>query len=182
MFLENKYTKYYLNIIENAKSHNRSKSNDYYELHHIIPKSLGGSNKKDNLILLTAKEHFICHLLLPKMFEKHSVGYNKMLHAIILFKGSNEHQIRYFNSKLYENVKKDYSIIRSKARKNVSLSEEQKQKISNSLKGHSVSQETRQLISEKAKTRVRKPFSDEFKKRQSEIMKSKHRWLNKPSI
>jgi hypothetical protein len=39
----------------------------YIEKHHIIPKSLGGSNDVSNLVCLTAKEHFICHLLLPKM-------------------------------------------------------------------------------------------------------------------
>ena len=32
----------------------------YYEKHHIQPKSLGGSNKKENLVRLTAREHFIC--------------------------------------------------------------------------------------------------------------------------
>jgi hypothetical protein len=30
---------------------------------------LGGSAKKTNLVLLTAKEHFICHLLLTKMVD-----------------------------------------------------------------------------------------------------------------
>jgi hypothetical protein len=102
-----------------------------------------------------------------------------MLHAIMLFKGTNIYQIRYINSRLYESLKKDYAIIRSKARKNKIMSEEQKQKISYSLKGHSVSEETKNKISEKAKIRTRKPFSEEYKQRQSEIMKTKHRWRNK---
>lgn len=34
----------------------------YYEKHHIIPKSLGGTNKKDNLVKLTPKEHFLAHM------------------------------------------------------------------------------------------------------------------------
>ena len=38
----------------------------YYEKHHIIPKSLGGSNCKDNLVHLTPREHYIAHLLLWK--------------------------------------------------------------------------------------------------------------------
>lgn len=38
----------------------------YYEKHHIIPKSMGGSNCKSNLVHLTAREHYIAHLLLYK--------------------------------------------------------------------------------------------------------------------
>jgi hypothetical protein len=55
------YKKIYEFIIERAK--NRS-LNCYVEKHHIIPKCLGGLNNKDNIIKLTAKEHFICHRLL----------------------------------------------------------------------------------------------------------------------
>lgn len=40
----------------------------YIEVHHVYPKSMGGSNEKTNLAVLTAKEHFICHLLLTKMY------------------------------------------------------------------------------------------------------------------
>ena len=39
---------------------------EYHERHHIIPKCLGGSNKKDNLIDLFAREHFEAHRLLAK--------------------------------------------------------------------------------------------------------------------
>jgi hypothetical protein len=81
-FINNKYTKWYVNIIFKAKSNLRKKnSKEYYELHHIVPKCkpFNGSNKNQNLVLLTAREHFICHLLLTKMCE----GYkkNKMMWA-----------------------------------------------------------------------------------------------------
>ena len=65
MYLCNKYTKWYTNIITSASK--RVNQNGYYEKHHIIPKSLGGSNDLTNIVKLTAKEHFICHMLLPKM-------------------------------------------------------------------------------------------------------------------
>lgn len=39
----------------------------YSERHHIIPKSLGGSNRKSNLVRLTAREHFVAHWLLAKI-------------------------------------------------------------------------------------------------------------------
>ena len=42
----------------------------YCETHHVIPKCLGGSNDKENLVNLTAREHFIAHKLLYKIAEK----------------------------------------------------------------------------------------------------------------
>jgi transposase-like protein len=66
MYLQNKYTKWYYNIIQRAQS--RVLPSDIYtEKHHIIPKSIGGTDSADNLVKLTAKEHFICHLLLVRM-------------------------------------------------------------------------------------------------------------------
>lgn len=38
--------------------------NEYHERHHIVPKCMGGSNDKDNLIDLFAREHFEAHRLL----------------------------------------------------------------------------------------------------------------------
>jgi hypothetical protein len=108
-FIENKYCKTYYIIIERAKSRVLE---EYGERHHIIPKSLGGSNKKDNLVKLTAREHFICHLLLVKM----TVGKNKfkMMKAVDLFRIKNKHQDRYkINSRTYEKLKKDASIAMS---------------------------------------------------------------------
>lgn len=59
------YLKHYKNLIESRLKLKRTKNDGiYYEKHHIVPKSLGGSNSPKNLILLTAKEHFVAHLLL----------------------------------------------------------------------------------------------------------------------
>jgi hypothetical protein len=44
----------------------------YKEKHHIIPKCLGGSNNKENLVELTAREHFLCHILLCEIYPKES--------------------------------------------------------------------------------------------------------------
>lgn len=67
MFLQNKYTKWYFNIVDKAIS--QRDIIGYTEIHHIIPKSMGGNNTKDNLVVLTAREHFICHLLLVKAVD-----------------------------------------------------------------------------------------------------------------
>lgn len=64
------YKKIYDSIISKAKSDNRKKFNGvYYELHHIIPKCIGGDNYKENKVLLTAKEHYMCHKLLCIIYE-----------------------------------------------------------------------------------------------------------------
>lgn len=38
----------------------------YVEKHHILPKSMGGKNSKKNIVTLTAREHYIAHLLLAR--------------------------------------------------------------------------------------------------------------------
>jgi len=99
MFLKNKYTKWYNNIILDAAA--RVNRTGYYEKHHIVPKSIGGTNDKSNLIYLTAKEHFICHLLLTKMF----IGEykSKMVRAfwMIATMGNKNQQRKKVGSKIY---------------------------------------------------------------------------------
>ena len=70
MFTDNKYRKTYCRIVDKAKSSGRKRTDDvYYENHHIVPKSMGGTNGKGNKVLLTAKEHFVCHWLLTKFTD-----------------------------------------------------------------------------------------------------------------
>jgi len=66
MFDNSKYTQWYNAIIESAKIRN---IHGYVEKHHIVPKSMAGSNSKDNIVALTAREHFLCHWLLTKMVD-----------------------------------------------------------------------------------------------------------------
>ena len=51
------------------------------EKHHILPKSLGGSNEQNNLVYLTMREHFVAHKLLTKMFSHNSMELKKMIYA-----------------------------------------------------------------------------------------------------
>lgn len=59
MFIDNKYTQCYYRIVDNRKANPLT---GYSEKHHIIPKSLGGNNKKENLVSLTAREHFVTNI------------------------------------------------------------------------------------------------------------------------
>lgn len=96
IFKESKYTKAYYKIIEKRKENPAIEG----EIHHIIPKSLGGSDNKDNLVKLTYREHYLCHLLLTKMCE--SINKIKMcwaLHMLTFSKTS-------YSSHQYETARK----------------------------------------------------------------------------
>lgn len=70
-----------------------------FELHHILPKSMNGTNDPSNLCLLTPKEHYVVHHCLAK------TGNNKMIFAfwrMVNSKGQNNHRI---SSKEYEQLK-----------------------------------------------------------------------------
>lgn len=100
LFTSNKYTNWYYQIIESARQNPPS---GYYENHHIIPRSLGGSNDPENIVSLTARQHFICHMLLTKM-TKGQARY-KMAYAIKAMAMTNKRPDRYINARLYEYLK-----------------------------------------------------------------------------
>lgn len=127
MFKENKYTKWYELIVDSAK---RRQTTGYVEIHHIVPKCLGGVDQTSNLVRLTAREHFICHLLLVKMVD--SQHKSKMAHAVGKFIQVNRYQERKFTSWEYSKIRQALS----ESRKGVRRSAETCQKISESLKGN----------------------------------------------
>jgi len=53
-----------------------------YDRHHIIPKSLGGSNYSSNIARLTLREHFIAHRVLVKIYANQTQAYKKMVYAL----------------------------------------------------------------------------------------------------
>lgn len=109
LFLDNKYTNYYFNIIKNSK---KIELNEYFERHHIIPKSLGGKNDFTNIVKLSPRTHFICHLLLTKMTE--GKDRSKMIHAANLLAQTRNVKI---NSRIYSTLKINISRIRSELQK-----------------------------------------------------------------
>ena len=141
-FINNKYYSWYLNIVTNAKSRILPDT-VYIEKHHIIPKSLNGSNDKDNLVNLTAREHFICHLLLTKIVEGKEK--NKMVHALWRMTVSGHpKQDRYkMTSRIYEIARKMY-VNEVKGRV---VSDATKQKIREFNLGKKASLEARQKMS-----------------------------------
>ena len=135
MYLQNKYTMCYYSIINRAMS--RELSTDLYtEKHHIIPKSLGGSNTLTNIVKLTAREHFVCHLLLPKMLT----GINKRSMTFALWSMINrDHSVgrlRYkINSRMHESIRVQVASAASELHKGKIVTAETRDKMSAKAKG-----------------------------------------------
>lgn len=178
MFIENKYLSIYNSIISRARSRVLP-SNEYFEKHHVIPKSLGGSNSKNNLVSLTPREHFICHRLLVRI----TIGEmkNKMKYAawcLATLKQPNQQRIR-VNSRTYETLKQDWLATRKeKPGPNLGRkwSEETRRKQSELRKGIPIGP-----MSEETKKKLSKPKTEEHKKKLSEARLGKS-WGFKHSI
>ena len=108
------YQKIYNTIISNRQD-NPLSTDIYVEEHHIIPSSLNGTDDPENLVKLTAREHFICHALLSRIYVIGTFEWYKMNHAFMMMKCESLNQHRYFNSRLYEYRREIFSKIMSKA-------------------------------------------------------------------
>lgn len=195
------YAYQYFKIIANRVEHPISKADDYCEKHHIIPKSEGGKDEPDNLVNLTAREHYIAHLLLAKIYDD-----RKMWSAVKYMQtGRYNHRKFRFNSILYEVARKEFgrhqsNMMRgkpspmkgrklseetkrkiSKASKGRRHSEESKYKMAEALRGIKRSEETRRKLSEAHKGKPSpnggKKQSDEARRKNSESHKGR-RWFN----
>ena len=109
------YTKIYASIVLRAQSERTErlalkKRGQYFEDHHIIPRSLGGIDNVSNLALLTGREHFICHWLLVKMYKPNTVEYSKVIIALWRMRTvGKEHRGRYINAHTYEYLREEYA-------------------------------------------------------------------------
>ena len=165
------YEKIYTQLIERAQSENRQKGcRVYFERHHIVPKCLGGSNDKTNLVLLTAREHFVAHKLLCEIHPDET----KLHYA--LWRMMNVQNLKH--ERIYNISSKEYSRCKQIQSKLVQqLGKQNKGKLVN----HSI--ETREKISKAGKGRIpwnkgksglsRGPMSDEHKLNISKSLKNK---------
>lgn len=181
------YQKAYDRLIELARSR---KLNCYKEIHHIIPVSFGGSDDLNNLVELTAREHFIAHKLLWKIHRCSSSFYAYFCMAHM----ENSNQERYkITSREYEYIRKSHAKFSSNRMKQKlsdktkhhnygkNLSEETKIKISNSLKNRKqdteiVEKRKRTILAKKEQGLYVPPnlgrvYSNEYKLRMSKICK-----------
>lgn len=72
------YLKIYNALIDKRKIDPLQKGvTGYCELHHVVPRSFGGDDFGDNLVNLTAREHYIAHCLLWKIYSKYDISLRK---------------------------------------------------------------------------------------------------------
>jgi 5-methylcytosine-specific restriction endonuclease McrA len=166
MFIPNQYTTRYYEIIENANRRapgtlTRRQAKHivgYIERHHIVPKSLGGSDELNNLVWLTANEHLEVHLLLVKMVDEQQL-LRKMYAAVIrMCNPQSRTQQRVFTED-YNDIRKECARLHSEYMKGKNLgsknpffnkkhSEESKKLISLGGRGLKRSVQTKKNISD----------------------------------
>lgn len=137
---------------------------EYYELHHIIPKSSGGSNDKSNLIALTARQHYIAHWILWKAYGEN------MTRAFFMMSSVGRYER--VSSKTYDKARKEYSEqvkVQMAKKPNVpEFTAEHREKLSLAKKGRKLSDETKEKIRQKA---LGRKLSKETKMKISNIKK-----------
>lgn len=112
----------------------------YTERHHIVPRSLGGSNDASNLVRLTAREHAVCHLMLVRMTE--GTARKKMAFAANATLKCRRFGYAKISSRMYQKAKEDYQ----DARRGVPRSAETRAKLAKSHAGKCLSASHREAI------------------------------------
>lgn len=127
------YQKVYNDLISHRKSNPLEKSKELYtELHHIIPRCLGGLDDKENLVRLSGREHFIAHRLLAKIYP-----------AVIdlrfaAMKMARKRGSSFINSRLFEMYRAEHAEFVSKMMSRREVSPSTRAKISKFMKGRFV--------------------------------------------
>ena len=178
------YVLHYNRLIERAKTRELV---GYSEKHHIVPKCMGGSNAKDNIVRLTPEEHYVAHQLLVFMYPNHK---GLLWAAVAMTNGTNKMPNRC--NKLYGGLRRQFAEkignwnrgrvtseeakIKQRAAKlgktGAKRSDETKSKMSAASKGRPKSEEHRRAMSESRKGIKRQPYSDERKESLSIAIKA----------
>ena len=160
----------------------------YGEVHHIVPKSEGGTDDPDNLVRLSAREHYVAHLLLARIYDDFN-----MWCAVWMM--SNDKR-RHITSRQYDIARKNRSRVMSRHMKRLAkngridkwkyshkgkpLSENAKTKLSQKMVGnknglgvHNISEEGRQKMGAAHKG---KAVSEELRRKMSQLMKGRVPW------
>lgn len=176
------YNNIYNSLIKRAlprkKIRKGSENYVYYEKHHIVPKCLGGTDEKSNLVYLTAEEHWLAHLLLVKM----NPGVYSLVYACQAMSMTGKNTSGRTTNKLFGWIRRAYSEASSDSKKGCAITTEHREKISRALKGRPVPHqrgdnnvakrpEVAKKISAARKGQKLGPRSEEQKKRASIALK-----------
>ena len=154
------YERIYNQIVERARTRVLE---GYIEKHHIIPKCMDGTNDESNLVKLTAKEHFVCHMLLCRIYPDNVKIWYAALAMTMLNGSSNRKRSYRVSSRQYAEIKNNLRHTEEHC-KRISegkklqyklnpRSEEALKKISEANKGKTLSEETIRKRTETRKQR-----------------------------
>lgn len=73
------YQQIYEQLIEKGRTQTLT---GYFENHHIVPRSMGGSDDASNIVCLTVRQHLISHLLL---FKIHRHTHPRQIYSVFAF-------------------------------------------------------------------------------------------------
>lgn len=130
---------------------------EYFETHHILPRSMGGADDKSNLVQLTAREHYIAHWLLFRIHR------NAKMASAWFFMHFHSSGHRY-SGRAYEYARK----AKSQSQIGTNLSDGHRRRIGESLKGRPTTDRQREATKEANKLRK---WSDESRRKASEARK-----------
>jgi hypothetical protein len=131
----------------------------YTEGHHVVPKFMGGSDENDNIVYLTAKEHYIAHFLLWKIYRN-----TEMTYAFRLMNANRG----ILGSSTFERLRKEYSTKSSELLAGRKNTDEQMRKQNDAIKSYY------RRICAKGKPRLKGVWTDASRAAQSERMKKEH--------
>ena len=162
------YLRIYNNIIAQAKQRNSRKGGALVvESHHILPRHCGGNNLKENKVNLTLREHFVCHVLLAKIY-KGTQFYAGMCRAVVAMseRGS-------LSSRAYQSIREDHIT----NLKNQVISDKQKLAVSRANTGNKARTGMKNSSEHiAAMSRLGSKHSDETKALWSEQRKGRTPW------
>ena len=65
-----KYLNIYMQLIQRCQSMTNEELSGYNEKHHILPKCMGGTNDKSNLVLMPVRYHIMAHIILVEIYPE----------------------------------------------------------------------------------------------------------------
>jgi hypothetical protein len=146
----------------------------YVEKHHVIPRCLGGSDDKTNLVELTAREHFIVHKLLCKIYPNEDKLFFAYRMMAVMKNSKDNDRDYYVSSREFEEIRilaneKIGNAARGRKLPPKSQESIEKQQATRKLNGYQHSIETKKKISNSLSN---KPKSNEHRKNLSTVLKN----------
>jgi ATP/maltotriose-dependent transcriptional regulator MalT len=129
------YEWHYNKLIE-TRTHRVLEDCQIYEIHHVVPKSMGGDDSNENMIKLTPREHFLAHWLLWRIHRNREMSF--AFFSMCQYRKGNRKQFK-ISSRAYEEARL--------SRKTVGVSDETRKKMSEAKRGKIYSEETKKRMS-----------------------------------